>query len=237
LLIVNAQEVFTLEKCKELALANNKKVENAQLSVEMAEQTKKEAFTKYFPDVSATGMGMLLSKAPMTTTQTVETGYPAPNDLAEVEVEMFKNGAIGSVMAIQPIFAGGQIINGNRLAKKGVEVSKLQQQMTNDETLLATENYYWQLVSLQEKMKTVANAETMLVRIQNDVKAAVEAGVTTQNDLTRVELEQNRLASNRLKLENAVKTIKNAFGLHIGVADNNFDIEQPDFGNINLSFV
>jgi outer membrane protein TolC len=234
LLIGEAQVVFTLEKCKELALKNNKKVENAQLSVEKAEHTKKEAFTKYFPDVSATGMGMLFNKAPMTTMQTVETGYPPPNDLAEVEVEMFKNGIIGSVVAVQPIFAGGQLVNGNRLAQKGVEVSKLQQQMVSDETLLTTESYYWQLVSLKEKTKTIANAETMLARVQSDVKAAVEAGLTTRNDLTRVELEQNRLTSNRLKLDNAVKMLKNAFGLHIGVAADSFDIQQPDFGSIAL---
>jgi outer membrane protein TolC len=234
LFICNAQEIFTLEKCKELALKNNKKVENAQLSVEMAEQTKKEAFTKYFPNVSATGMGMVFSKPLYTTSVEVQTGYPAPNDVMAVDVDMFKNTITGAVVALQPIFAGGQIINGNRLAKKGVEVSQLQQQMANDEALLATESYYYQLVSLMEKTKTVAHADTMLARVQSDVKAAVEAGLTTRNDLMRVELEQNRLASNRLKLDNAVRTLKNAFGLHIGVASDSFDISQPDFSRIAL---
>ncbi|MDR1682214.1 MAG: TolC family protein [Candidatus Symbiothrix sp.] len=228
----NAQEVFTLEKCKEMALKNNAKAQNALLSVEAAEQTKKEAFTKYFPNISATGVGLIFNKPLMT--QTVETGYPAPND--KVMVEMFKSGVIGGVMATQPIFAGGQILHGNKLAKAGVEVSRLQKQMTDNEVLLETERYFWQLVSLKEKMKTIAEAETMLSRVQSDVKVAVDAGLTTQNDLARITLEQNRLIANRLKLENGILVLKMAFGQHIGLADN-FDVEQPDFSNITMPTV
>jgi outer membrane protein TolC len=213
-----------------LALENNVKAQNAGLAVAAAEETGKEAFTKYFPNVSAVGIGMMFNKPLMT--QIVETGYPAPNDKAEVE--LFKSGLVGGVAAAQPLFAGGQIINGNRLAKAGVEASKLQQQMIVNETLLATERYFWQLVSLKEKMKTVAEAETLLRRVQSDVKAAVEAGVTTPNDLMRVTLEQNRLAGNRLKLENGIQVLKMAFGQHIGVAADSFDIRPPDLTDIAL---
>jgi outer membrane protein TolC len=225
---LHAQEVFTLEKCKEMALKNNAKVKNAQLSVEAAEQTKKEAFTKYFPDVSAVGVGMVFNKPLMT--QTVETGYPAPND--KVAMEMFKSGVIGGVMAMQPVFAGGQIFYGNRLARAGVEASRLQKQMTDNEALLATERYFWQLVSLKEKMKTIAEAETMLRRIHSDASIAVAAGLTSRNDLLRVELEQNRLAANRFKLENGIQMLKMAFAQHIGVASDGFDVAQPDFTGI-----
>jgi outer membrane protein TolC len=219
---LQAQELFSLEKCKEMALENNAKVKNAQLSVEAAEQAKKEAFTKYFPGVSATGAGLVAEK-PMFSMQS-EQGA----------VGMLKNEIIGAVMATQPIFAGGQIVNGNKLAQAGVEVSRLQKQMTDNEARLATERYFWQLISLKEKIKTIAEAETMLTRVQNDVTAAVEAGVTNRNDLLRVELEQHRLASVRLKAENGLQMLKAAFGQHIGVAPEAFDIEQPDFGDMVL---
>jgi outer membrane protein TolC len=221
----SAQQIFTLDTCKRLALENNAKVRIAQLSVEAAEQTKKEAFTKYFPDVSATGAGMIFGKPLMT--QTVETGYPPPNDKAAVE--MFKNGVIGAVMAMQPLYAGGQIVNGNRLAQAGVEASKLRQQTTVGDVLLETERYFWQLVSLKEKMKTIAEAETMLNRIHSDVGVSVEAGLTTRNDLLRIELEQNRLAADLLSLENGLRMLKMAFAQHIGVAPDGFDIASPDF--------
>jgi outer membrane protein TolC len=181
---LHAQQTYTLEQCKELALRNNMQAKNAELSIEIAAQQKKEAFTNYFPSVSAMGAGFLFDKALLNTE--VETGYPAPNDKAQVD--MMKNGLIGGVVAMQPVFAGGQIVNGNRLAKAGVEISNLQQEMTENEVLLTTERYFWQLVSLKEKMKTIENSETMLNRILSDVKVSVDAGLTTRNDLLRVEL-------------------------------------------------
>lgn len=226
----NAQEIFTLEKCKEMALVNNTQAKNARLAVEAAGQVKKEAFTKYFPNVGAVGLGMVFNKPLMT--QIVETGYPAPND--KVEVEMFKSGIIGGVVATQPVFAGGQIFYGNRLAKMSVEVSRLQQRMTDNEVLLATERYFWQLVSLKEKLKTIGEAEAMLRRIHSDASVAVEAGLSTRNDLLRVDLEQNRLAGARLSAENGLQMLKAAFGLHIGVEQEAFDIVQPAFDSLVL---
>ncbi|MDR1259593.1 MAG: TolC family protein [Tannerellaceae bacterium] len=229
---LSAQEVLSLEKCRELALQNNTELQNAGLSVEIAMQTQKEAFTRYFPSVSATGFGIMNSEALMT--QTVATGYPPPNDM--VAVEMFKKGIIGAVAATQPLFAGGRIVNGNRLAREGVEVSKLQKQMTGSEVLFETERYFWQLVSMKEKMNTLSDAEVMLNRIHSDVGISVEAGVTTGNDLLRVELEQNRLASNRLKLENGIRILKMAFARHIGIEPDGFDIEAPAFEDIAAPF-
>jgi outer membrane protein TolC len=225
-----SQNVLTLEQCRELALTNNMQAKNAALSVEVAEQQKKETFTKYFPSVSATGAGVVFSKPLMTTE--VATGYPAPND--KVQVDLIKNTLVGGVAAMQPIFVGGQIIYGNRLAKVGLEVSKLQKQMTENDVLLATERYFWQLVSLKEKMKTIENSETLLNRISSDVKAAIKAGLTTRNDLLRVELEQNRLASGRLKAENGLQILKKAFAQHIGLDNDAFEIETPDFPDVAL---
>jgi outer membrane protein TolC len=48
----------------------------------------------------------------------------------------------------------------------------------------------------------------------------------------RITLEQNRLAANRLKLENGIQTLKMAFAQHIGVIADSFDVEQPDFTGI-----
>ena len=48
-------EGYSLAECRELALKNNVAVKNAALEVAASEQTKRAAFTNYFPTVSATG--------------------------------------------------------------------------------------------------------------------------------------------------------------------------------------
>ena len=70
-----------------------------------------------------------------------------------VSMSMMKNGTVAGVNAIQPVFAGGQIVNGNKLAKVGEQVSRLQLQLAESEVEKTTAQYYWQMVSLQEKMK------------------------------------------------------------------------------------
>jgi outer membrane protein TolC len=250
-LSVNAQQVLTLEQCKELALKNSETMQNANLSVEIAEQQRKEAFTKYFPSISVTGasftankpmisMDMDLSSAMQPFMPAIEwmIMQGAPLDPAVLgslsqpqKIEMIKNGIVGGVMATQPIFAGGQIVTGNRLAKAGVEARKLQRKTTENEVLLTTENLFWQIVSLKEKMRTIESSETMLARILSDVKAAVDAGLTTRNDLLRVELEQNRLQSGKLKAYNGMQMLKMALGQQIGIDADTFEIAEPNLDN------
>lgn len=253
-LSVFSQNVLTLEQCKDLALQNSTQVKNAELSVEIAKQQKKEAFSNYFPSISATGSGFSANKPiismemdmsammkPMMDVFTpailwgIQQGAPIdPNALAALsngepqKIEMLKNGMIAGIQATQPIFAGGQIVNGNRLTKAGMEVCELQKLISENELLLETERYYWQIVSLNEKMKTIENSEKMLSNILSDVKVAVEAGLTTRNDLLRVELEQNKVESGKLKIENGLQMLKMALGQKIGISADSFDIQQPE---------
>ncbi|MCC8039063.1 MAG: TolC family protein [Bacteroidales bacterium] len=198
-LTAKAQTLYTLSDCKRMALDNNVAVRNAANSLEAAEQTRQESFTQYFPTVSATGMGFIASKG------LVEMGE------GEQKVTMLKDGWMGGVMLSQPVFAGGQIVNGNRLAQKGVTVNRLQHRMSSDEVLLTVEQYYWQLVMLKEKLATIETIATMLDRLSQDVEMAVKAGINTRNDLLQVQLRQGDTKSSRINLEYNISVCRRLF--------------------------
>jgi len=241
---VHAQEIFTLEKCKELALQNNAKAQNSQLSIEAAEQVRKEAFTKYFPSVSAIGLGFRANKGMMSMdldmsammqglmpTMEWMIGQGAPLDPSAFsaepqKMEMLEKGVIVGVTAMQPVYAGGQILTGNRLAKLGVEVAQLQKTMSDDELLIAVEQFYWQILTLDEKMKTMAEAENLLNRAHADVKNAVETGIVSRNDLLKVELKQNELESGKLKLANGLRLSEIVLAQFVGVPAEGFAIDK-----------
>ena len=133
--------LLSLQQLKDSALHNNIAIRNARHSVDAAQQQRKEAFTKYFPNVSGTGLWFNADKG-MAKMDIDPSGMISPElgaTLAQmlpaealaalanpISISMIKNGTIGSLMAVQPVFAGGQIINGNRLAKVGEDVSRLQ---------------------------------------------------------------------------------------------------------------
>lgn len=48
--------ILTLDQCVGMTLANNVAVRNAANDTRAAVELRKEAFTKYFPEVSASGM-------------------------------------------------------------------------------------------------------------------------------------------------------------------------------------
>ena len=129
-----------------------------------------------------------------------------------ISMSMLKNGTIAGVTAVQPVFAGGQIINGNKLAKVGEEVSRLQLQLSENEVEKQTEQYYWQLVSLQEKMKTIEAVQALLADIYEDVEVAVRAGVAMRNDLLQVQLRQNDVESQKLKVKNGIFIVMQLLG-------------------------
>ena len=215
LVVANAQQLLTLEDCSRLALDNNARMKNARLDLEGSKESRKEAFTKYFPSVSATG-----------------GAFASDNGIAEMvlmpglEMTVGKNGVMGGVTAIQPVFAGGQIWNSNKLAALAVEVSRCRMKQSEDEVLLTVEQYYWQNISLQEKMKTIGMMETLVGNLYKDVETSVKAGVANRNELLQVQLKRNSVASDRLKVENNLRLSKMVLAQYIGLPEDDFLIRS-----------
>ena len=244
-------QTYTLEQILDSARHNNIAIRSAKYNIEAAQQQRKEAFTKYFPNVSGTGLWFNANKGMAETTLNLsenispELGaslaqmFP-PEALAAlanpISISMMKNGTIGSLMAVQPVFAGGQIINGNKLAKVGEDVSRLQMQLSENEVEKTTEQYFWQLASMQEKMKTIEAVETLLSDIHKDVDVAVRAGVAMRNDLLQVQLRQNEVESQKLKLQNGLSLVRMLLSQYCGLRDTSFVITyQTDASSSLLS--
>lgn len=210
---LTAQQTYTLDQCVEMALQNNVRIKNADNDLQAAEQQRKSAFTNYFPTVSATGMGFIADKGMMQ----MELG-------PDMEMSMLKDGLVGGVMATLPVFTGGQIVHGNKLAKVNVEVNRLKRRQTADEVRLTVEQYFWQVVMLKEKLRTLTIMQEQLEQIHSDVEAAVQAGVTNRNDLLQVGLRKNETISTSLSVKNSLNVSLSLLGQYIGRATDSIDV-------------
>lgn len=213
ILPINAQRMFTLDECLEEALNNNARLKNAENNLLAAKHSSREAFTKYFPVLSASGGGFMADK-----------GLIQMELQPGTEMSMLKNGIVGGVSAAMPLFAGGQIVNGNRLAEIGVEVSRLQRNQSINEVLFTTEQYFWQVVMLKEKLKTLDALEVQLKRMHDDVQTSVEAGITTRNDLLQVQLRENEIESGRIQVENLLNVSYSLLAQYIGHSKDSIDV-------------
>jgi multidrug efflux pump len=235
---------LSIDSCKTLALKNNYKIKKAVNDVTQSEEQKKNAFTNYFPKVSANASAVKMNdylikgKIPEMNLP-VYNGNPA--NLATASQFAYFPGTslnlldyinVASISIIQPVFVGGQIINGNKLAKLGYEINKDKQAMTETEVLVKTEDLYWSAVSLTEKLKTLDSYQKLLNNLESNVKISLKAGLIQRNDLLKIQLKQNELQINRLKLTNGITLSRMALCQHIGIV---YDSTLVLVGNLSIA--
>lgn len=247
-----AADIYTLDDCLRIARENNATLKSAKVNRQMAEETEGSAFPAYFPKVFAGGFAFMandyLVKQKIDMSSEIEgMGQQLAPTIAQMGLDptmlagipttysmgMLDKGIVGHLTLIQPIFAGGQIHNGNQLAKIGTKAAKLQEHLAETEVRKNTETYYWLIVSLKEKLKTIAEAEKQVETIRADVQVAVEAGVAVKNDLLRVDLEKKKLESNRLKVENGISVAKLMLARQMNLDDSEFDLAETSLDKIN----
>ena len=216
-------QTLTLDECRAAAEEHNRTLKTSRLDLDAALQARREAFTTYFPQVSASG-GVFQAQHGL-----VQADFAIPQ-MGSLPLSLVKRGILGSVTAVQPLFAGLKIVSGNKLARLGEEVAQLQLQKTAAEVRERTDTYFWQVVSLRDNLSTIEAVERQLAEIHRQVALSIKAGLVTTNDLLRVELRRQEVASNRLKVENGLKVSKMLLAQHIGADWHTFDIAASDFG-------
>jgi outer membrane protein TolC len=240
--VIAGAQVYSLRQCIDMALENSRELKNSRIDQQMAEQTRKELFTKYFPSVSAGGATFRSNEylirgnmdlsflAPMLGALGVN---PATMGIPLVmPLELIREGTIGLVTATQPVFTGGQIYYGNKLAKVGSDVSAMKITLSEKEIIIKTEEYFWQIVSLKEKLRTISAGITQLNELYKSVDAAVTAGLTTRNDLLRIDLEQQNNESSKIKIENNIKIFKILLCNITGASPEAFEVDMPELPDI-----
>lgn len=234
-LCANAQNTYTLEQCLDSARANNIKLKNAVLDIQMAKEQKSESFTKYFPEISASATafyafdkiikGSGTYPAEIAAFESIMPGISEmvgqPIGIAELD-----RGYNVSLSVMQPIFAGGMIATGNKMDNVQKDIMQLQLQLKEKEIVEQVTENYWQIAQLKYNLQTLDAADRQVQAVLYQVDLFVQAGVTTSNDLLKVKLRQHELHSNRLKVENGIRVLTMLLAQQCGIKTS-FDIYLP----------
>ena len=220
---------ISLDSCKYLAIENNRKINEALLRSHESELVKKNAITKYFPKVMAGGVMMkandyLLKEEVPEMNLPVYDGNPANIQSATqfayfpgMDLNILDYANIGYVAAVQPVYMGGRVRYGNKLASLGVELNEHRIVLTKEEVLVSVEEQFWTLISLKEKMKTIDSYNHMLEKLLDEVSVAYEAGLAERTDYLKVELKLNELSGSKLQLENGIEMMTRIICQNTGI--------------------
>ena len=227
-----AQTIDTLrlsvQDCIDLALENNLPLKNSLLEIKKAQKTKNEAEAEYLPKISAQALAFDAANPMLSfgiddidnalVRQTIYNLYAQYGALLGLQKEysFAQNGVMLNAMAIEPIYVGGRIRNGNKLASLGIEAAEYQSKVKEDEVRLQTECLYWQIISLEEKIATLDQLDQLLDTLNKDLTGAIEAGLAMPTDQFKVTVKQNESQLNRKKVEDGITLLKMALAQTIG---------------------
>lgn len=235
-------QTLTLDSCLVLARRNNADIRMSQLDVERARAVKNQAFTHFFPQLQLNGMGYVAAR-PMISFALEDIRSNDMRDLLEAiynvfseetdvndRLELMKHGFSASVVAVQPIFTGGRILNGNRLASLGEEAASLQAKIKMRDVLEDVESTYYLVVGLKEKEAAVVAAMTLIDSLERVAESALANGLATRADILQISLKRNEINAKRQQLASGIRMSRLLLCNQIGIRYS----DSVDFGGDSL---
>lgn len=183
--VIAQTKEYSLEECRTMALANNKKIKKAAYNVDAAKAAMASTNASALPTLDGSVKGMYLGDP-------LSTLLPA---------EMVN----GGLDIKQNIYSGNKVRYGKKSAAKSVELYESQKAMTEAEVLLSVETYYWQLVQATENVKVANKYRDMLKDLRQLFQNSVDAGMTYKNDLLRAEVNLNNAELSILQANDYLK--------------------------------
>lgn len=98
---------------------------------------------------------------------------------------------IAALSLEQPLFAGGKIISYNKMAKYAEELALHERESARQDIILATEEAYWQIVSVSNKRKLAESMVKLVEKLKSDVTRLKDAGIATEADILTVSVKLN----------------------------------------------
>ena len=228
---VNAQQVMTLEMCRELALENNKAIAIAAQNKAKADYTKKLYRTNYFPKLSASGnyfysnivMNKTLSGNYLPTfVPDPSTGQLVPNILTlqpdgspvfreyayfpDMDISLKLSGTwMAGLSAEQPLYTGGKITSAYKMSQIGSEIADLNQELTHTEMIVKIDEAYWTYVQTNELANLALSYQKVVTELLKNVQNAQEVGLKHRNDVLKVQVKVNEAELQVRQAKNGVQ--------------------------------
>lgn len=128
-----------------------------------------------------------------------------------------KNMYLMNVGLTQPIFTGGKIRQTYKIAKYGENAANANERLKTSDILYKTDEAYWRVISVQEKVKIAQDYKNMLDTLLVDLQNIYDEGIITNNDLLKAKVKLNEVNLKLLKANNGLVLSKMALCQIIGL--------------------
>lgn len=252
---------LTLEQCRAIALDSSLQIRNAYLMEEKTALDRKAVITNFLPKFSAYGMYLWTSDsfdydfsgAALPVYKNVygnlvpdlmkdaagnivyNNGIPVFNQYAiippmTVSVDLANTFTAG-ISVKQPVFMGGKIISGYRMADIGSEMASLNSELKASEVTVSVDEAYWLYVKTCKLMEAAESFRSTVEEVCKFVDNAVDVGMATSTDRLKADVQMNNARLMEAKAKNgkilAMMNLCHAIGLPLTTK---IEVDQSGFG-------
>ncbi|NOU59409.1 TolC family protein [Marinifilum caeruleilacunae] len=212
------QETLSLQESRKLALEYNQRIKIADELISESESNVKFAFTHFLPNLSAEGNYNYLHDIDdislpgffLPTANSIDEArlgnYTGDSDVYFPGLQM-EMGNIdyysANLILSQPIYAGGKVRSNYNMAKLGSDLSLFNRKLEASEVTMETDEAYWNLVSVNERVKVAEKYVDMLNQLVTDLKNAFDLELTTKNELLKAQVQFNQAKLDLFRIKNA----------------------------------
>jgi outer membrane protein TolC len=228
-----SQEQMSLQQAREMAVDKSENLKMAGRQLQKAQMQKAAVRTLRLPKISATATGIYQNKdfemeltlptqKPNPLTGELEPnimlnpqsgepvigpdGTPVFNMYAWMPLNVSLSGAyLAGVALEQPVYTGGKIDAGNKMATIGIEMAGENKTLQYINTIAEADNAYWTYISVTQKVKLAQQAADMLSELVEKALDAHEVGMASRNDLLKAQVEYNKARLNLQKAQNGLE--------------------------------
>ena len=203
-----AQRILTLDSCRSLAKEHSRTLQQKDEEIKAAHAKKQQVMTNFFPQVAARGVYLHMQKELHLIDWDKPLGhlnFLIPERLRHLGTVDLRNLWVGNVTAIQPLFLGGKIISGYKMASLAERLQGELRQTAETEVETKLDETYWQVISLRSKERLLDQLVRLLEQTVKDVDASIDAGVATKADGLSVRTKLSEAEVKRSQVVNGLE--------------------------------
>lgn len=201
-------EILSLDRCLEMASNNSQQIKAAAKEVEIAKAGVKEVTGGFWPKLD---YSIIALKAE-------EPIYPYP--ISPYNLSTDYSGA--SVSLTQPLYLGGKLTSGVKLAKGQLNMALENERKTKQQLTFQVKQAFYQVWLAERMLKVAQSSYDNLEHHVEQIASFYQEGTVSKFELLRAKVQRDSLKPQLIAAQNGLKLAKLSMAVLIG-----FPKEQP----------
>lgn len=225
---------LSLDDCVEKSVKESEKIKSVEAGADAAKAGRNAIIFSFLPTSSMDASYQWLKFDPEPEPFDMSALFGLPAGSASFGQIPDKSRTLG-VTVVQPITPLWSVFNGFKAADLGLEITKLQKELSIEQIELEVMNLYYNYQMLAESQKILSETQGQLKRYYNQANNFVNAGLSDKRAVLKIDIETARLDQQIQIVDGNMKLIKKNLSIFMNIPVDSFTLKSIKPAEAQLS--